>query len=174
MNFFLIILILLFGCNTTNDNKVAFKKIKEIDYTFDSGWKDAYSLKISSDGMCIIGNGRWKIKYYIGQLSDKNIKSINSLIDSVPLEQYDSIYHENVVDQTSYKLVLINIKKDTIIKFVYGRTGPKLLNDFSNQLRKIKEELKFVERDTVIDFISRKNFFPPTVKAPTIFKMLNK
>ncbi len=161
----LIILIMLFSCNSATDNKVSFKKIKEIDYTFDSGWKVAYSIKINSDGMCIVGEGRWTIKYHIGQLSNNDIESLDSFVQTIPFKQYDSVYSEDAVDQASYKLSLININKDTVTKFVYGETAPKLLNDFSNRLRLIKEKLKLIESDTVIDFISRKNFFPPTIKA---------
>lgn len=161
----LIISILLFSCNNVTDNKAVFKTVTEIDYTFDSGWKEAYSVKITANGKCVIGDGRWDIKYYVGQLSGINIQSLDSLIESIPFKQYDSSYTEDVVDQSSYKFFIANVNKDTIIKFIYGRTAPKLLNDLSNRIRKIKEELSFTEKDTVIDFISRKNFFPATIKA---------
>jgi hypothetical protein len=161
----LVLSMLLFSCNNVTDDKVVFKTVTEIDYTFDSGWKEAYSIKINADGKCIIGDGRWDIKYYVGQLSGITIQSLDSLIERIPFKQYDSTYTEDVVDQSSYKFFITNINKDTAIKFIYGRTAPKLLNDLSNRLRKIKEELKLIEKDTAIDFISRKKFFPATIKA---------
>ena len=162
----LILSLLLFSCNNTIDDKIVFKTVTEIDYTFDSGWKEAYSVKINADGKCVIGDGRWDIKYYVGQLSSINIQSLDSLIESIPFKNYDSTYIEDVVDQSSYKFFITNVNKDTTIKFIYGRTAPKLLNDLSNRLRKIKEELKLTEKDTVVDFSSRNKFFPTIIKAP--------
>lgn len=168
MKYIVIISILFFSCNNFSENKITFKKITEIDYTFDSGWKEVYSIKINADGKCVVGDGRSTMKYYISQLSNFNIRSLDRLIESIPFKQYDSSYYEDVVDQASYKFVLTNTNKDTLIKFVYGRTAPKLLNDLSHQLNLIKEELKLIQKDTLIDFSSRKNFFPPTIKAPQL------
>jgi hypothetical protein len=164
----LIILILLISCNNSNpaDNGIGFKKIKEIDYTFDSGWKESYSIKINSNGACIVGDGRWKVNYFIGQLSEKDMQGLDSLVQNIPFNQYDSAYHEDAVDQASYKFVVINTNKDTVTKFVYGRKAPKLLNDFSNRLRQIKDGLHLVSKDTTVDFASRINFFPPAIKIP--------
>lgn len=167
MKFTLTILILLFSCNNAaNNNKIGFKKIKEIDYTYDSGWKVVYSIKINHNGTCVIGEGRWKINYFVGQLSKEDIKKLDSLVQNIPFNQYDSAYHEDAVDQSSYKFVLLKTSNDTITKFVYGRTGPKLLNDLSNQLRQIKENLHLVSKDTSVVFKSRINFFPPAIKIP--------
>lgn len=160
MKKFFILTILFWGCTNSSETKKSFKTVKEIDYTFDSGWKEAYSIKISHEGACIVGDGRWSMKYYTGQLSSENIKGLDSLIQSIPFKQYDSVYHEDVVDQASYKVILISTSNDTTTKFVYGRTAPQLLNKISNRLRLIKEKLKLIESDTVVNFKSRENFFP--------------
>lgn len=165
MKSFFILVIFFLGCESSINTKKFFQTTKEIDYTFDSGWKEAYSVKISSNGKCIIGKGRWDMKYYTGQLSERDITKLDSVFKIVPFEQYDSAYYEDAVDQPSYKIVLIGMNKDTITKFVYGRTAPKSLNEFSNQIRLIKESLKLTAKDTLVDFVSRKNFFPPTIKA---------
>ena len=161
----ILLLILLFGCNTSSNNQEAFKKTKEIDFTFDSGWKDMFSMKINSHGECVIGDGRWSVKYSKGQLSKLNLNTLDSMIESIPFSKYDSSYYEDIVDQSSYKIVIIDKNNDTTVKFVYGKVGPQLLNDLSNQLRTIKENIKAIKTDTIIDFISRRNFSPPAIKS---------
>jgi hypothetical protein len=154
-----IFILFFFSCKNISENNKYLKNVSEIDYTFDNGWKEAYSIKISADGRCIVGNGRWKIKYYYSQLSGENISKIDSLISVTPFEKYDSLYYEDQVDQSSYKIVLVGFKKDTIKKFVYGRKAPQKLNDFANCLNSIKEKLQITLKDTVVDFISREKFY---------------
>ncbi|MBS1666284.1 MAG: hypothetical protein JST58_02805 [Bacteroidetes bacterium] len=156
-----ILIILFLGCNSSSDT--TFKAVKELDYTFDSGWKEAYSVKINHEGFCIVGDGRWGMKYYTGHLLNKDVHSLDSLIQKIPFKEYDSAYHEDVVDQASYKIVLVSASNDTTTKFVYGRTAPKVLNDLSNHIRLIKENLKLIESDTVVSFKSRENFFPKPI-----------
>jgi len=162
----LAVAILLFSCNHVSEDKIVFKTVSAIDYTFDSGWKEAYSIKINSDGSCIVGEGRQQIQYYVGQLSEINIRRLDSAIKSIPFKQYDSSYVEDVVDQSSYKFFITGVNQDTTIKFVYGNKAPRLLNDLSNTLRGIKEALLLTKKDTVINFNSRINFFPPAIKIP--------
>ena len=164
MKYILIILIVLTSCNLTK-SKSTSKFFEEIDYTFDNGFNEAFSLKINSDGTCIVGEGRWTMKFYTSQLSKIEIESIDSLLQITPLNQYDSCYREPLVDQASYCFVLINRKKETIKKFVYGESAPKLLNQFSDKLEKIKKNLNLIGKDTTTVFLSRINFFPPPLKA---------
>ena len=166
MKKFFVLTILFFGCANSSETKKAFKEVKEIDYTFDSGWKEAYSIKINHEGACIVGDGRWSIKYYTGQLSVEDMQGLDSLIQGIPFKQYDSVYHEDVVDQASYKIILIGSNNDITTRFVYGRTAPKQLNDFSNRLRLIKENLNLSASDTAVDFTSRKKNFQKPIKAP--------
>ena len=163
MRLFLILALFIYGCNSSSKPRNALTSAKEIDYTFDNGWKEAYSIKINSTGRCIVGDGRWDIKYYEGQLSEIDIRSLDSLIQNTSLKQFDSTYNEDIPDQSSYKIVLVESGKDTITRFVYGRKAPKMLNDFSNYLRKTKERLSTSSSDTVVNFISRKNFYPPAI-----------
>lgn len=166
MKNYLLVLLLLLSCNSSDQVKKALSSFKVIDYTYDSGWKDAFSIRIGYDGKCVIGDGRWNMKYYTTQLSLENIQRIDSMVQNIPFEQYDSFYREDVVDQASYKLVLIGVNRDTTIKFVYGRTAPGPLNDFSNYLRLLKDKSNLIEKDTSIGFISRRNFFPQAIKFP--------
>ena len=160
------IIFFLLGCNVINNYPDSFKTIEQIDYSFDSGWRETYSIKINSNGNCIIGEGRWSIKYYTGKLTETDMKELDSMVKSIQFKQFDSSYIEDVVDQSSYKIFLIEKNRDTIVKFVYGRTAPQQLNAFSNRISLLKNTLKLIQKDTVVEFISRKNFYPPSIEAP--------
>lgn len=159
-----ILVIGLFCYSCTSNEKLYKPHFEEIDYTYDSGWKVAYSMKIYRNGLMIVGEGRWSRKYYLGKISENELKAIDSLLMLVPFNKYDSIYEVEIEDQSSYKLVIPSVNKDTVNVFVYGNSAPKLLDSVSNMLRRLKEGIALQAKDTALIFLSLDNFYPPPVK----------
>ncbi|KIC89523.1 MULTISPECIES: hypothetical protein [unclassified Flavihumibacter] len=158
----IIAFILFCSCNTSE--KVYAPNFEQIDFTYDSGWKVAYSMKIYKDGSVYIGDGRWNKKYFSATLPIERVKSMDSLFTKIPFSQYDSNYKEEIEDQSSYKVIIIKPDNDTVSVFVYGKNAPLLLENFFHELKNIRETLQLEAKDTTISFLSLRNFYLPPIK----------
>ncbi len=118
-----ILLIGLFFANCNANAKLFKLHFEEIDYTYDSGWKVAYSMKIYKSGLLIVGEGRWSKTFYSGKISESKLKALDSLLMLAPFKQYDSLYEAENEDQSSYKLVIPNFNNDSVKVFVYGNAA---------------------------------------------------
>ncbi len=159
-----ILLIGLFFANCNANEKLFKLHFEEIDYTYDSGWKVAYSMKIYKSGLLIVGEGRWSKTFYSGKISESKLKALDSLLMLAPFKQYDSLYEAENEDQSSYKLVIPNFNNDSVKVFVYGNAAPRLLDSISNVLRSLKENTELHTKDTTLVFLSLQNFYPLPVK----------
>jgi hypothetical protein len=155
-------LCLLCNCSPANDS---LKKIffDELDFTFDNGWQEAYSMRINKNGLVVIKMGRWGNEYQKGTLSEKAFNSLERLITIIPFEKYDTAYRANIVDQVSYKIVLSNFKSSNKNQhiYIYGDMAPTLIKELSSKIQEVKSGIRFNSLDTAVSFLSERGFYPP-------------
>lgn len=131
-----------------------------IDLSYDNGWSHTVSIKISGDGAAVIQKGRWKQDVFEGRLSQQALDKLENLYAAMPLERYDSVYADsNAEDLPSYKIVIPDKKPAGI--FVYGDVHvPAPLKEMLRYVRGLTDSILLVPIDTVVEFESRKYFFP--------------
>jgi hypothetical protein len=156
--FFLVFCSIL-SCNENDKAEVAFSTI---DYSYDSGWKDAFSIRLDRSGKCIVANGRWlkDKKYYIGEVDFKMLKQADSLIKEISECNPDSIYSDPALDQESYKIAINPFSKQF---FIDGDSAPECLKHLSMFMTSLRD-IKLSPIDTTIAFKSLESFYPPEVK----------
>src|SRR5690606_23114091 len=128
---FVILVYLFSSCESSE--KISFSYI---DYTFDSGWKEAFSLRLIEDGTCIIANGRWDQKFYKGKVDGKILLQADSLIKALIACNPDTVYESETADLQGYKIVSDYLDKHF---YVYGGNEPKCLKDISGFLSSLRE-----------------------------------
>lgn len=105
-----------------------------------------------------------KTSYTILEVSER--KKINELCKNINFTKFKDAYEqENLVDGTSY---LINILKEGKRKEIslYGHVIPQELEKFIDSLGTIKNKLKFLPIDKVVDFGDLKSILPPPPPPP--------
>lgn len=148
--------ILLLSCDSSHNRTVSFE---EIDYSYDNGWDDAFSLRVNKNGKCIIAKGRWENKkYFINDIGEKDLQRIDSVYRNVLTCNLDTIYSRSVEDGEAYKIVS-GLKSF----YVYGGGEPVCLKELGNILHMLTEA-KLIPFDTVIAFKSLNSFYPPEIK----------
>lgn len=153
----LFVILVCFLSSCKNSEKLSFSYI---DYTFDSGWKESFSLRLTEDGTCVIADGRWEQKFYKGKVDEKILLQADSLIKALIACNPDTTYESEVADLQGYKIVSDYLDKHF---YVYGGNEPKCLQDLSDFLSSLRNtELKPI--DTVVKFKSRESFYSPPVK----------
>lgn len=155
-------IVLLLSCSARD--KYTSSQFEEIDFSFDDGWKNAFSLKVLKNGESILANGRWEKEYFSGSLSNDQLYFVNSLVMSISDKKLDSFYKSHLEDQQTFKIVITKLNTSPTTVFVYGDNAPKYLNNFSKKIIFLKEHINFQRKDTVVEFSSLKNFYPPKLK----------
>ncbi len=151
-----ILIVFVEGCISNQRQDFIFD---QIDYTYDNGWKEAFSLRLSQDGSCIVAKGRWENKQYFSCIIDViTLQKVDSIYRNVLACNPDSVYQESIEDGGSYKIV--DRQKSF---YVYGGNEPACLKEFSNVLHALTET-KLNPIDTALAFKSLESFYPPTVK----------
>lgn len=152
--------LLLCRCSDSLNPDLEFN---QIDYSYDNGWKEAFSLRLNQDGNCVIAKGRWlkNKKYFSCTVDLKTLQRIDSIYRNVLACNPDSVYKESMEDGGSYKIV-----SGQRSFYVYGGNEPACLKEFSSSLYALIET-KLIPVDTVLDFKSLKSFYPPPVKIDT-------
>lgn len=154
--------LVLFCSCSSSDSALRNIHFDKLDFTFDNGWKESYSLSINKTGSMLVGIGRWNKKYYVTKISESELISLDSLVMNLPFEKYDTVYRTNIVDQASYKIVIPNTQsanKNQSI-FVYGNNAPVLIDQLCNKIKIIKENAVLESIDTTVSFLSERNFYP--------------
>lgn len=149
-NAFIVILLTL-GCATGKEKDASH--FVEIDFTYDSGWQVAFSMKVDKGGAAFLGDGRWDKKFYTGTLSPSQLVTLDSLVNQNPLKDYEGCYTSDKEDQSSFQIVLKD-SKEAVSVYSYGGAAPSAVEAYCRKLRQLREDITFEPKDTAVDFKS--------------------
>lgn len=151
---FLFAIVFWFGCNTSEEDEKLL-----LDYSFNSGWIDSYSLKVYANQKA----------YLMKSNSDSNILYENNRINTIELERLIARLREakinnkyedtNLQDASSFSAIIYYEKNKSSKYYVYGNNYPKLLNSirlYSSSCLKQGGWHKL--KDTTIAFASQSKF----------------
>jgi len=100
-----------------------------------------------------------KILYAVLEVSER--KKINELCQSINFSKFKDVYEqENLVDGTSYLINILTKGKRKQIS-LYGHVVPQELEKFIDSLGEIKNKLKFLPTNKVVDFGDLQSILPP-------------
>jgi len=149
--YFTILLFGLFGCSEKKMNL----SFTQIDYSWNNGWNNVYSVKIDSIGQTYIQweeirNGKWFIRTVI---DSSVIDSLCILVNNIDNKNLDSLYKRNCID-CGYYYLIINKREKIPLKIFVGDTNNNnkdlidvnRLSEYLNSLvRTINMQIKTVQ-----------------------------
>lgn len=151
---FLFAILFSFSCNTSDEDEKLL-----LDYSFNSGWTDSYSLKIYANQKA----------YLMKSNSDSNILYENNRMNTIELEKLvvklseakiSNKYEDTNLQDASSFSAIIYYEKDKLSKYyVYGNNYPELLDlirRYSSSC--LKQDGWHKLKDTAIIFTSRSKF----------------
>lgn len=135
-------------------------KFTEVDFTFDSGWEEAFSMRILQDGTIILSNGKLNYQYAIGKVSGKQLFMLDTMIENNSLKKFQRRY-ETAGMEDGYKFQIVINKEEKWAVQAYGTESPCAINNYANFFWKLKTTIVFTPKDTSLIFLSRKGLYPP-------------
>ena len=163
------------SCDSSIKN-VRQDSFQSIDFTYNDVFSTCFSIKFFQSDTAYIrqhfassfsDNLKSETSYYT-LLSNADKVTLDSFIQTIPFDRYDTSYYEDYQDGIDYQFYF---HKDTLKKTirVHSDSVPSALRDFKNWIVKRKEKYVLHQVDTTIYFESAKYVVPPPVPpAPTI------
>jgi hypothetical protein len=160
-----ILLIAFLAVSCTPQKKKLELNFYEIDVSRSTGWNYFYSIHVDSTKQFIVKKDRngEKSKYFKGILTDSLVEQIVTLVDSINVTKYDSVYKPNCMDCPIYKIIIESKTR----KLTTSVRGDHSLYHLDSLVR-IFTNISFLPNleliDTTYDFKSFQNFLPPIAK----------
>lgn len=153
------------------------ESFRSIDFTYDDIFSTCFSIKYSRSDTAYIrqhfaysnsGNLKSNTSYFT-LLSKTDRITLDSFINIIPFQSYDTSYYEDYQDGIDYQFY---IQKDTINKYVrvHSDSVPSALSEFKNWIVNRKEQYHLYQVDTIIHFESAKYVVPPPVPMPPLIE----
>jgi len=162
----LLLAILNFSCH--DDTKV--KRVL-LDYTFDNGWTNSYSIKIYTDGAAYLKKSTLRVdSFYSNQI---NAEKLNQIVRKLREAKIDSKYEDtHIQDASSFNVIVYDESAKPSKYQVYGNKYPEILNNIKNYVETFSKQKDWHQlKDTMITFSSFTNF-RTTPKMDTSLKFL--
>jgi len=143
-----------------------------LDYSFDNGWNQAYSIKVYQDGKAFLKKSTLKKdSFYVSNQIDED--RLVKIVSKLKLANIDSIYEDShIQDAPSFNIIVYD-SNDKFSKYhVYGYKYPQILNEIKDYFKDALMEKSWQYlQDTSITFSSITDFkkFP---KVDTNIKFL--
>lgn len=152
-----IIILIFVYCNEKNRKLPSYSKI---DFSRSNGWNFFFSVSIDSMGRFYLEtiNGFDEGKYFTSKLPDSTWNVINSLVNSIQQQKYDSIYERRCADCSAYKAVIYGTERKYSIR-VLDKSGT-LYDSLENLMINISNSKSLIPIDTTMKFESQ-DFIPP-------------
>jgi hypothetical protein len=149
------------------------ESFQSFDFTYDDVFSTCFSIKFLQSDTAFIrqhfasafsDNLKSETSYY-ALLSKADRLTLDSFINTIPFDQYDTSYYEDYQDGIDYQFY---IQKDKINKSirVHSDSVPSVLKEFKNWIVEKKEKLQLLPIDTTIHFESEKYVVPPPAPLP--------
>lgn len=156
-----------------NGNDKVPKSFIAFDFTYNDVFSACFSIKFLQSDTAYIrqhfassfsDNLKSETSYYT-LLSAADRLTLDSFINIMPFDNYDTSYYQDYQDGIDYQFY---IQKDTIKKSirVHSDSVPSTLTDFKNWIIKRKETFKLYQVDRTIHFESEKYVVPPPAPPP--------
>ena len=157
------------------DNDKLVKSFQAFDFTYNDVFSTCFSIKFLQSDTALIRQHfassfsdtiKSQTSYYT-LLSKADRLTLDSFINTIPFDKYDTSYYQDYQDGIDYEFY---IQKDTIKKSirVHSDSVPSALTDFKNWIVKRKQTLKLHQVDTTIHFESGKYILPPPILLPPL------
>lgn len=154
-------------------NQKLLKSFKAFDFTYNDVFSTCFSIKFLQSDTALIrqhfassfsDNLKSETSYYT-LLTKADRSTLDSFINAIPFDTYDTAYYEDYQDGIDYQFYIEN---DTIKKRirVHSDSVPSALTNFKNWIVKRKEEFKLYQVDTTIHVVSEKYVVPPPSPPP--------
>ena len=133
----------------------------EVDYSYDSGWGTAWSLKINSTGHAFFCE-RCRVSPAVATgsftVNEDKLDSIKILIQDCIRVNPKKYYNINIVDQMSQQ-IFIRYGNRHVTTYCYGDTCPLEFDRLTYFLSKMVPLVKPSKSDSIVEFKSLENFY---------------
>lgn len=157
------------------DNDKLVKSFQAFDFTYNDVFSTCFSIKFLQSDTVLIRQHfassfsdsiKSQTSYYT-LLSKADRLTLDSFINTIPFDKYDTSYYQDYQDGIDYEFY---IQKDTIKKKirVHSDSVPSALTDLKNWIVKRKQTLRLHQVDTTIKFESGKYILPPPILLPPL------
>lgn len=157
------------------DNAKFVKSFQAFDFTYNDVFSTCFSIKFLQCDTALIRQHfassfsdtiKSQTSYYT-LLSKADRLTLDSFINTIPFDKYDTSYYQDYQDGIDYEFF---IQKDTIKKSirVHSDSVPSALTDFKNWIVKRKQTFKLHQVDTTIHFEGGKFILQPPILLPPL------
>jgi hypothetical protein len=137
-----------------------------------------FSIKLTDSDTCYIQqyypsdiNGLPEGTYY-SVLKKLDRKGLDSILNRIDFNQYDSIYNEQgYFDGDTFQ---INFQNDSVNKTIYVHSmfEPKKLHELKECILNLKKQIKYIQIDTPFKFITAQRFLSPLNTSDSPVKLI--
>lgn len=162
-----VIIIFLFFLISCRQESVKTPSFNTIEISYGNGWTKLVSVHVDSLKSINIRVDELNkgIHYYRDKLSDSSFYFINTLVDSVIKNKYDSIIGSPACDGGAYSIILSSKGKNiNSIKYLDGHKSSSLDN-LTFKLSELACTIKKESSDTTFIFNSVKRLAPPILET---------
>ncbi len=167
----IIISCLLVSCGNPKQSR----PFKAFDFSYNDVFSTCFSIKFTQGDTVFIRQHFTNLdlgtlkenKTYYSIVEDDEKNTIDSYLNLIDFQTYNSKYIEGAQDGAEYQFYVV---KNNYLKTIYvqGDNAPAQLHTFAVWLTNFKAKLNLTQIDTAIEFGSLKFFLPPHSQPPPI------
>jgi hypothetical protein len=162
----------LLSCDNSQIDKS--RAFNQFDFSYNNFFTTCFSIKFTQGDTVFIrqhfasmADTLKDAKNYFAILSDKERQKLDSFLNRMKFETYDTSYYQSYEDGAYCQFYFAN---DTLQKvvFIHSDSIPAELKEFSDWIVSTKKNLKHHLADAAIEFGSLKYFLPETLPPSEI------